>query len=883
MKLKKIAAFALAGVMSVMQVSVLAADTENEDKYSEAINIMRSLGFMKNIPSDDSNSAVTKGMFAAAVVNLMGAKIGTSEFVSPFSDVNESTLYYNEICYAASCGIIHGGTNAKFDPEAGITYREALVMLVNALGYYDYAINSGGYPSGYMKVASDIQLTKGIHIGETTRLTSGMCAQLLYNAGEANMAEVTMSSKGIAITKGEKLFWEKHNIAKATGILEANAYTSVYGSEGMGKNRVKISDVTASVYYSNESINYLGYNVEYYYRENNNDITVLYMIPEKNEITVADADDIHSFSDDTLSYEDNNRIKNLKIEKSLPVIYNGVYTNTYYFEDGQDIFTPDNGEVKIIDNNNDGKADVISILDYNNIVVSAININEDIIYDKYNHEMTLDFTDKENINGGMWVITDKDGNVRKYNEIKEKEIMSVILSMDKKVMRGVVSDKVVKGTLSRVAEDDGKTVVIVDSTEYEIANKNLVNIPTVGENVALHLDFSGKVADIVSEAASESGYAFVMKKYLDDNIDRYYIKLLLADGSKKDFLLAEKVRVDGESYSGNGLNVFIRDSFNDYQVVTVKRNNRDEINVIDTVQTNKSGNYDTLRAFGDAPVTTGYFSSLGSFGGKMITTARTVVFKTPSEAAKNQYDLYSVGSLPQGTNVKLTVRGYCSDPDSFTADCIQYVSDSSAGFGSTSPYMVISAINNTVNESDETITRISGFDQNGAVTINVDTSYTPGTYGVEINTLGVGDVVKYSKNERGELSCVSPVHKTGSELPGKFVEDFQADIYWNSRTEAFGRADFFSYVGYLLAKEDRTIALVEAKTDLTHTNLQPEIMFKVMDNTKVYYVSKARKLTVEAVSNQNISYMSDYKNTRREQQVAVITSNGEPRMIVVYE
>ena len=65
--------------------------------------------------------------------------------------------------------------------------------------------------------------------------------------------------------------------------------------------------------------------------------------------------------------------------------------------------------------------------------------------------------------------------------------------------------------------------------------------------------------------------------------------------------------------------------------------------------------------------------------------------------------MYSVGSLPEGTNVKLTVRGFSSDPKSFTADCIQYVSDEAAGFGANSPYMVISDITDTINEDDESV------------------------------------------------------------------------------------------------------------------------------------------------------------------------------------
>ena len=884
MKKDRLIAIAMAFALAVLQMPCMALAAGEDAQSSEAMTIMSALGFMRSIPADDENAAVTKGMFAATVVDLIGAKVGTAEFESPFADVNDSTNYKNEICLAAQYGIVHGGENAKFEPDAVISYSEAVVMLVNALGYYDYAIAQGGYPNGFMNIASNVGITKGVSAGEKTRLTAGMCAKLLLNAGNSKIATVIPGVSEIKIEKGEKLFWEKHKIETDTGILEANAYTSITDANGVGKNKIKIGGNVASVYYSNENMDYLGYNVEYYYRDNDGDLTVLYMTPKKMDVTVINADDIEGYDDGVLSYTENDCSKKLNIYKSVSVIYNGVYTNSYYLLNGKSIFTPDNGEVKAIDNNNDGKTEIISILDYQNLVVSAVNTSDNVVYDKYSAGLSLDFTDKNFENDAMWVLTDESGNVKTYDEVKEKDIISVALSADKRVMRGVISSKTAKGRLSQLGKKDGEIVATVDGVEYELANDNISGFPSVGENVTLSLDFCGKVADIVSEAASESRYAFIMKKYLDETDDRYYLKLLLPDGSKKDFIIAEKVTIDGTKYvKDDELRNEIQANLSDYQVALIKRNSKDEITLIDTMKNVMGGNNDVLRAFQDAPTAISFFSSIGSFNGQMLTNGKTVVFRTPSEASKTDYDLYSVGSLPEGTNVKLTVRGFSSDPRSFTADCIQYVSDEAAGFGANSPYMVISDITDTINEDDESVKEISGYDQKGEVKLTIAIDYSEGKYGVAIDTLKVGDVIKYSKNERGELVCASPVHRINTNLPGKFVEDFYQEIYWSSRTAAFGRSDFFSYAGYLLAKEDRTIALVENTTDLTVTNLKPEIAFKLVDNTKAYYVSKGKKTVVEPVSNKNLGYLSDYKNTRCEQQVVVITSNGEPKLVVAYE
>jgi len=56
------------------------------------------------------------------------------------------------------------------------------------------------------------------------------------------------------------------------------------------------------------------------------------------------------------------------LEKKCRLFITAYLTLIYVEADGSSIFKPNNGEVKLIDNNNDGKIEVVSVLSYDNLV-----------------------------------------------------------------------------------------------------------------------------------------------------------------------------------------------------------------------------------------------------------------------------------------------------------------------------------------------------------------------------------------------------------------------------------------------------------------------------------------------------------------------------------
>ena len=83
-------------------------------------------------------------------------------------------------CYALR--LINGVSETQFAPDNNITDEQLIKILVCMLGYSENVPYIGGYPNGYIDIASDIGLLKGVQycIGNNTSRT--MFAQMLYNA-----------------------------------------------------------------------------------------------------------------------------------------------------------------------------------------------------------------------------------------------------------------------------------------------------------------------------------------------------------------------------------------------------------------------------------------------------------------------------------------------------------------------------------------------------------------------------------------------------------------------------------------------------------------------------------------------------------------------------
>lgn len=132
------------------------------------------------------NNNITRAEYATVVYRArrLTQLPGSTTFV----DVQASHWASGYIKAAEHSGLIKGkgmvnGVNT-FDPEDNISYEEAVTLIVRALGYESLAESSGGFPSGYLLVASQKGLLQGITGNPSMKASRALVAQLTFNALE---------------------------------------------------------------------------------------------------------------------------------------------------------------------------------------------------------------------------------------------------------------------------------------------------------------------------------------------------------------------------------------------------------------------------------------------------------------------------------------------------------------------------------------------------------------------------------------------------------------------------------------------------------------------------------------------------------------------------
>lgn len=883
MKKNRIISVLLAVIISTLSfTAVMAEDEKSDDTYASAVKIMSALGFMKSMNTEDESAAVTKAMFAAAVVDLMGYAEYDFSSESPFNDVTPSHALYNEICLAAQYGIVHGDDAQNFDPDSLISYTNALVMLENAMGYYTDAMYNGGYPNGYLSTAISIGLGDGITVGSDDKLNVGICAKLLLNAGETEIIKTVSDGSQNSIEKGDTLFWERHRIKKDTGIVKANENTSLDSSSGAGKNGIIVGDVEGYMYFSNESIDYLGYNVEFYYREDDNQNVILYMQPRNTDVTVINGADVESFEDQKLTYGEGNKTKTETISKNASVIYNGVYTIDYFFEDGTSIFCPEYGDIKLIDNNSDGRAEVVSILAYENIVVSAVDKEECIVYDKYDSNKNLDYSSSLD----FWIITDSEGNIISFEDLQKWDIVSVAKSMDGNVLRAVMNRNSFIGTVNAINEVDGKKVITTEKGEFFVSKSysDMKAMPQVGTSVTFYLDYYGNIAAIETGSTSNS-YGFLIRSYYEPGMERCIGKLVNSDGVIADLSFASKVKIDGDSFTGQQLMDKLgvtedgtagpetAGSVGKYKLVVYKTNGSGEITYLDTETRGENEDDHTLFKINDFNDTYLWFATSRLFGrgsDSVCMGTDTLLFKTPAEEYANDLRDYGRGSISELIyGVNYTVNAYSTNPDSVIPEAVHMPlkSEDATNMPRNATTCIIRDIYEGVNTDDEIVSIIKYYtgttEAESYVAQDVDTS-----------KYKIGDIIKITKNARGDISYINHVYS--ADLGG-----FTAENVYGTGAD-FGN-EYQPYAAKLFVIDNDVIGItdtVDENTSFTDCTFQ-----RITDNdTAVYIVKNGRdKREVKRISASDLATVKDYYHNGEETPIYLMTTYGVSKVLVIYD
>ena len=285
--MKKILSFVLALIMIVSCMSLVAADdtaiaedveTVDAGAYSYAIEFLTQYGIYKGgEPETADIQRYQMALFVARIATgwtddatWEDGSLNSSEFVD--IDTAPANEYYGAISYVNQMGIIEGYGDGNFGPYDGITYQDALTMLVRTLGW-----NNLKYPWGVIEQAIKLGLTDGIEgVAYTDTLTRAEVAQLVYNALFINGKDgLTLAQTSFDMEEG----WKTVIITGApNGNIAGDAVAGgkvgfrVLNADGSMGNTLYVAPAADFGFSGNDAAMYLGHAYKVIFEANSKNI-----------------------------------------------------------------------------------------------------------------------------------------------------------------------------------------------------------------------------------------------------------------------------------------------------------------------------------------------------------------------------------------------------------------------------------------------------------------------------------------------------------------------------------------------------------------------------------------------------------------------------------
>ena len=530
-----------------------AVDGEREfvDMNSESATVLRALGMIKE-SQKYTDDTVTRSEFANAVIMTVFDSAPKGEQVYDLS-VRDGGLYQ-----LLSADVISGDGDGKLRPNDEITAAEAFKISLSMLGYDERAKADGGYPSGYIKLASRLKLTDGVLQSGNEKLTYISFISLLQNVIDCEVMElVSYSPLGQSQYKkvsGKTLLSVYRSIYSGEGVVTATEASGLYSTDDRtDADEIKIDGTVYSasaVYLSNADL--LGANVKYYYRDSGSikRDTLICAVASDNKTLEINSGDIISYSGGKYTYEKDGKRKNVTLSPAVITIYNNVYTAD------NKVFTPDCGRVVLTDNDSDGRYDVLSVHDVKLVIVQRVVTSDGnlMIFDKYSPKYNITVKKYESTS---FKIYDSNGEKREKESIASGNVIAAEISGGSEpYCRMTVYADSIGGSITAVSSDgeieiDGSRIKtskrfeeLLENGDIEILYSTACTLYLAENGEAVYADYAERDEQLLSYRI---GYLHGFDADGNGLSSDKKIRVLDQGGTWYTYTLAKRITVDGES------------------------------------------------------------------------------------------------------------------------------------------------------------------------------------------------------------------------------------------------------------------------------------------------------------------------------------------------
>ena len=181
----------ISGLMVMGSSAASYADVTSENNV-EAIDVLQTVGIMVGDENGNFNpdQNVTRNEMAVIMANLMEYNVATYKDTSPFTDVPSWAEPYVAACYTN--GITSGYSDTIYGGSDTVTTAQAALMLMKALGYFQYASDFGSdWQLATTRQGNAIDLFNGVDSGVTQAMTRNDVAQLVLNTLKSGTVEAS--------------------------------------------------------------------------------------------------------------------------------------------------------------------------------------------------------------------------------------------------------------------------------------------------------------------------------------------------------------------------------------------------------------------------------------------------------------------------------------------------------------------------------------------------------------------------------------------------------------------------------------------------------------------------------------------------------------------
>lgn len=546
----------LAIFMMLFSLGLTAVASEEEELTDTDKYAIDKIGLLSNLEifeyEYDVWDSVSRAEYALILAKLLNIdKTLPEEVDSYYSDVEGDDSYAPSINYLKDLGIMNGKTATEFYPEDELTLNEAVAGLVRLLGYEQVAQSKGGYAGGYLRTAVDLGAMKGVSADMYEEYVyAGAVAIMICNLLDAPVVNnFVIENTDVKITSSDEITIAEDylKLLRAKGKVNSYDIIDLYGKrdQALEFEYVEING-TKFEYIYDAVTEFLGYDVTYYYRENEVGApTLVYASknPSAKEIILYD-DEISAASSTHIEYKDaNDKRKTLKIQDAV-VLHNG-----YAVPKMTAAYIPKNGYIKMISNNG-STYDVLMIFDYESFIVKSCL--EGVVGFKYGAK--FNGSNSVDLSGiKMMASVRRDGEVVGYEEISKGEAISIAYNPNVGYF-AELSSKVVSGVVnsSRYAPDYrlvlGKDEYKVDASFLKLVNSGAdgTNPIELGKKHNFNIDFMGKIVGM-TEAASVIHYGYIKGILRPDALSDELIARIFSKESSgwKDYSFDKKCKLNG--------------------------------------------------------------------------------------------------------------------------------------------------------------------------------------------------------------------------------------------------------------------------------------------------------------------------------------------------